>query len=201
MNTIRPILLRAVNMLFIMTLLCGIIYPLLITGISQLFFKDKANGSLIEVNGVKYGSELLGQQYGGDNYLWGRIMNINTDLFTDTEGNALMYAGPSNISPAGEKYQTLIEERVDKIRQSDPDTTMDKIPVDLVTISGSGMDPHISVAAAEYQIKRIAQTRNMTEDKVRAIIDQYTTGRFAGIFGERVVNVLKVNLALDGILQ
>ncbi len=201
MNTIKPILLRAVKMLFIMTLLCGIIYPLLITGISQLFFKDKANGSLIEVNGVKYGSELLGQQYGGDNYLWGRIMNINTDLFTDTEGNALMYAGPSNISPAGEKYQTLIEERVDKIRQSDPDATMDKIPVDLVTISGSGMDPHISVAAAEYQIKRIAQTRNMTEDNVRAIIDQYTTGRFAGIFGERVVNVLKVNLALDGILQ
>lgn len=188
-------------MLFIMTLLCGIIYPLLITGISQIFFKDKANGSLIQVNGVKYGSELLGQQYTGDNYLWGRIMNINTGLFTDAEGNALMYAGPSNISPASEKYQTLVEERADKIRQSNPNGAMDKIPVDLVTVSGSGMDPHISVAAAEYQIKRIAKTRNMTEDEVRTIIDQYTTGRFAGIFGERVVNVLKVNLALDGILK
>ncbi|WMJ90429.1 potassium-transporting ATPase subunit KdpC [Anaerocolumna sp. MB42-C2] len=201
MNIIKPILLRAVKMLFIMTLLCGIIYPLLITGISQIFFKDKANGSLIQVNGVKYGSELLGQQYTGDNYLWGRIMNINTGLFTDAEGNALMYAGPSNISPASEKYQTLVEERADKIRQSNPNGAMDKIPVDLVTVSGSGMDPHISVAAAEYQIKRIAKTRNMTEDEVRTIIDQYTTGRFAGIFGERVVNVLKVNLALDGILK
>lgn len=201
MKTLKTVLPKAIYILLVMTLICGIIYPLVVTGISQLFFKEKANGSIIEVNGKKYGSELLGQQFTGDKYLWGRIMNINTTTFQDEKGNAVMYAAPSNLSPASDKYKRLVAERVERIKKSNPDMQVDKIPVDLVTCSGSGMDPHISVAAAQYQIKRIAKSRNMTNQDVQKIIDKYTTGRFAGIFGEKVVNVLKVNLALDGIIQ
>lgn len=201
MNTIKSILPKAIKIILIMTLLCGVIYPLIVTGLSQLFFKDNANGSIIEVDGVKYGSELLGQQYTGDEYMWGRIMNVNTGMFTDEDGNPVLYAGPSNISPASDDFQKLITERVESIKKSNPDADVDKIPVDLVTSSGSGLDPHISLAAAEYQVPRIAKSRNMTQEEVRGILDTYTTGRFAGIFGEKVVNVLEVNLALDGILD
>lgn len=201
MKTIKSILPKAVKLVLIMTILCGLIYPLIVTAISQVFFKDKANGSIIEVNGVKYGSELLGQQYTGDRYLWGRIMNIDTQTFTDENGNAVMYAKPSNISPASEEYKELITERTEKIKAANPNTDMNKVPVDLVTCSGSGVDPHISIAAAQYQVERIARNRNITEAQVQKMIDKYTTGRFAGIFGEKVVNVLEVNLALDGILK
>ena len=201
MKTIKMVWSGAIKILLIMTVLCGIIYPLIVTGISQLFFKEKANGSIIEVNGVKYGSELLGQQFTGDQYLWGRIMNINMKTFKDRKGNAVMYAEPSNLSPASEAYKKLIAQRVERIRKSNPDAATANIPVDLVTCSGSGMDPHISIAAAQYQVKRIAKSRNMTDSEVQKIINKYTTGRFVGIFGEKVVNVLKVNLALDGILH
>lgn len=201
MKTLKTILPKALKMILVMTVLCGVVYPLIVTGISQLFFKDKANGSIIEVDGVKYGSELLGQQYLGDSYLWGRIMNINTDTFKNENGDPLLYAVPSNISPASEEYESLIEERVAMIKNANQDADMDKIPIDLVTSSGSGLDPHISVAAAVYQVPRIAKNRNMTEEDVQEIIDKYTTGRFVGIFGEEVVNVLEVNLALDGILK
>lgn len=201
MKTIKITLPKAFKLILIMTLLCGIIYPLFVTGIAQILFKDKANGSMIEVNGVKYGSELLGQQYTGDEYLWGRIMYLNTTTYKDDKGNAVMYAEPSNSSTASEEYEQLIAERVTKIKQANPDPDMDKVPVDLVTCSGSGLDPHISVAAAKYQVERVAAKRNMTEEEVQNIIDKYTTGRFAGIFGEKVVNVLEVNLALDGILK
>lgn len=201
MKTIKSILPGAFKLIIIMTILCGVIYPLAVTGISQLFFKDKANGSILEANGVKYGSTLLGQQYTSDNYLWGRIMNIDTDTFTDKNGIQVMYANPSNKSTASTEYAALIHERVQKIKHANPDADTDAIPVDLVTCSGSGMDPHISVAAAAYQVARIADSRHISADKVQEIIDTYTTGRLAGIFGEKTVNVLQVNLALDGILK
>lgn len=198
MKTIKSTLLQAMKLILILTIICGVIYPLVVTGVSQLFFKDKANGSIIEVDVIKYGSELLGQQYIGNEYMWGRLMNIDTQTFKDENGNSLMYAVPSNLSTADEKYKNLIDERIEKIKKADPAAQNDQIPVDLVTCSGSGMDPHISVAAAEYQVERIAQARNISKEKVQEIIDKYTTKRLAGIFGENVVNVLQVNLALDG---
>lgn len=200
MKAKNAVLWKAFILMVIMTVVCGILYPLLITGIAQVFFKDKANGSIVKVNGVSYGSELLGQQFTGNEYLWGRIMNVDTDTFTDKDGSPVMFAYPSNLTPADDKYAAIIEERVTKIKQTNPDADTDKIPVDLVTCSGSGMDPDISVAAANYQVDRIAKNRNMTTEEVQAVIDQYTTGRFLGIFGEKTVNVLKVNLALDEIL-
>ena len=128
-------------------------------------------------------------------------MNLDVSTYQDEDGNTLMYAAPSNLSPASEEYEALVAERIEKLRKSNPDMNEEAVPVDLVTCSGSGLDPHISPAAAQYQVARIAKANDMTEESVREIIDKCTDGRFLGIFGEETVNVLKVNLMLDGILE
>ena len=200
MKTLKNILPRATVIFLIFTLLCGVVYTGVVTGLAQLIFPDKANGSIIEVDEKKYGCELLGQQYKDDGHMWGRIMNIDVSTYKDENGKTLMYASPSNLSPASKEYEALVKERVEKLRAANLDMDETAIPVDLVTCSGSGLDPHISPAAAEYQVVRIAKANNITEDEVREIIDECTDGKFLGIFGEETVNVLKVNLMLDGIL-
>ena len=201
MKELKSTLPKALTIFLIFTFVCGILYTGVVTGVAQLFFPDKANGSIIEVDGKKYGCELLGQQHTDDAHIWGRIMNIDVSTYKDESGHTLMYAAPSNLSPASEEYDALVAERVEKLRAANPDMDETAIPVDLVTCSGSGLDPHISPAAAEYQVARIAKANDMTEDEVRAIIEKCTDGRFLGLFGEETVNVLKVNLMLDGILE
>ena len=201
MKELKSTLPKALTIFLILTFVCGILYTGVVTGVAQLFFPEKANGSIIEVDGKKYGCELLGQQYTDDAHMWGRIMNIDVSTYKDESGHTLMYAAPSNLSPASEEYEALVAERVEKLRAANPDMDETAIPVDLVTCSGSGLDPHISPAAAEYQVARIAKANDMTEDEVRAIIEKCTDGRFLGLFGEETVNVLKVNLMLDGILE
>lgn len=201
MKTLRNVLPRAAVIFVIFTLLCGIVYTGVVTGIAQLIFPKQANGSIIEVDGKKYGCELLGQQYTDEKHMWGRNMNLDISTYKDKHGKTLMYAVPSNLSPASEEYKKLVAERVEMLRAANPDMDEAAVPVDLVTCSGSGLDPHISPAAAEYQVARIAKTNSMTEDKVREIIQKCTSGKFLGIFGEETVNVLKVNLMLDGILR
>lgn len=201
MKALKSTLPKALIIFLIFTFVCGILYTGIVTGLAQLLFPDKANGSIIEVDGKKYGCELLGQQYTDDAHMWGRIMNLDVSTYKDEDGNTLMYAAPSNLSPASEEYEELVAERVEKLREANPDMDETAIPVDLVTCSGSGLDPHISPAAAEYQVARIAKANDMTEAEVRTIIEQCTSGRFLGVFGEETVNVLKVNLMLDGILE
>ncbi len=201
MKLIKSVWAKALSVLLVFTVLCGVIYPLAVTGISQLFFHNQANGSIIEVNGKKYGSTLLAQQFTGNQYLWGRIMNLDTKTHKDKDGKAILYAVPSNLNPASEKYGELVKQRVEKIQAASPEKKGAPIPEDLVTCSGSGLDPHISPAAAEYQAARIAKARNLSAQQVRDVISKYTTGRFLGIFGQETVNVLQVNLALDGILK
>lgn len=201
MKELKSTLPKALTIFLIFTFVCGILYTGVVTGVAQLFFPEKANGSIIEVDGKKYGCELLGQQYTDDAHMWGRIMNIDVSTYKDENGHTLMYAAPSNLSPASEEYEALVAERVEKLRAANPDMEEIAIPVDLVTCSGSGLDPHISPAAAEYQVARIAKANDMTEDEVQAIIEKCTDGRFLGLFGEETVNVLKVNLMLDGILE
>jgi K+-transporting ATPase ATPase C chain len=201
MKTFKNVLSRAVVIFLIFTVLCGVVYTGVVTGIAQLIFPDKANGSIIEVDGKKYGSELLGQQFTDDTYMWGRIMNIDISTFTDENGKMLMYAGASNLSPASEEYADLVAKRVEELRAANPDMDETAIPVDLVTCSGSGLDPHISPAAAEYQVPRIANARGISEDEVRDVIEKCSSGKFLGVFGEETVNVLKTNLMLDGILE
>lgn len=201
MKELKTVFPKALTIFLIFTFVCGILYTGVVTGVAQLFFPEKANGSIIEVDGKKYGCELLGQQYTDDAHMWGRIMNIDVSTYKDENGHTLMYAAPSNLSPASEEYEALVAERVEKLRAANPDMDETAIPVDLVSCSGSGLDPHISPAAAEYQVARIAKANDMTEDEVRAIIEKCTDGRFLGVFGEETVNVLKVNLMLDGILE
>lgn len=201
MKTLKNVLPRAAMIFLVFTLLCGGVYTGLITGLAQLIFPEKANGSIIEVNGVKYGSELLGQHYTDNAHMWGRIMSLDVGTFQDKDGNMLMYSAPSNLSPASKEYAALVTQRVDMLRAANPAMDETAIPVDLVTGSGSGLDPHISPAAAEYQVARIANASDKTSDEVRDIIAECTNGRFLGVFGEKTVNVLKVNLMLDGILS
>ncbi len=182
------------------TVLCGVIYTGVVTGAAQALFPHEANGSIIEVDGVKYGSEVVGQQFTGETHMWGRIMNPNAGTFTDNEGNPVMWYGPSNLSPASDEFDALVAQRVAEIRAAHPEKVNAPIPSDLVTCSGSGLDPHISPAAAEYQVDRLARANGIAPAEVRTIIELCTEQPQLGILGDPCVNVLKVNLMLDGIL-
>jgi K+-transporting ATPase KdpC subunit len=183
-SQLRP----AFFMLLIFTVITGIIYPLTVTGIAQVIFPHQSNGSLIFVDGKVAGSELIGQQFDDSQYFWGRPSAV--------EYSAALSSG-SNYGPMNPALMDSVQARIDMLKAADPNNTL-PIPVDLVTASGSGLDPHISVAAALYQVSRVASARGWSEAEVTSIIEQYTEGRQFGIFGEPRVNVLKLNLALDG---
>lgn len=189
---------RALGVFALFTVVCGLGYTLVVTGIAQVAFPYRANGSLIKVDDKIVGSELIGQNFEDGDHMWGRIQNVS--VVEDENGELMAYGAPSNLSPASEEYQELVDARVEKIRAANPDADMDAVPVDLVTCSGSGLDPEISPDAAEYQVPRLAKATGKSEDEVRDIIAQCTKGRFLGVFGEPTVNVLKVNLMLDGTL-
>ncbi len=189
---------RALGVFALFTVVCGLGYTLVVTGIAQVAFPYQANGSLIKVDDKIVGSELIGQNFEDEDHMWGRIQNVS--VVEDENGELMAYSAPSNLSPASEEYQELVDARAEKIRAANPDADMDAVPVDLVTCSGSGLDPEISPDAAEYQVPRLAKATGKSEDEVREIIAQCTKGRFLGVFGEPTVNVLKVNLMLDGTL-
>lgn len=189
---------RALGVFALFTVVCGLGYTLIVTGIAQVAFPYQANGSLIKVDDKIVGSELIGQSFEDEDHMWGRIQNVT--IVEGEDGGLMAYGAPSNLSPASEEYRQLVDARVEKIRAANPDAGMDAVPVDLVTCSGSGLDPEISPDAAEYQVPRLAKATGKSEDEVRDIIAQCTKGRFLGVFGEPTVNVLKVNLMLDGVL-
>lgn len=189
---------RALGVFALFTIVCGLGYTLVVTGIAQVAFPYQANGSLIKVDDKIVGSELIGQNFEDEDHMWGRIQNVS--VVEDENGELMVYSAPSNLSPASEEYQELVDARVEKIRAANPDADMDAVPVDLVTCSGSGLDPEISPDAAEYQVPRLAKATGKSEDEVRDVIAKCSKGRFLGVFGEPTVNVLKVNLMLDGVL-
>lgn len=199
MKTVKSVIPKMLGFFLVMLVITSLIYPAVITAAARAMFPDQAAGSIIVGNdGKRYGSELLAQEFTGENYMWGRIMNVDTATFTGEDGEPLLYSWASNKSPAGEELEALVAERVERLRAANREQGDEPIPVDLVTCSGSGLDPDISPAAAEYQVQRIADARGMRPEDVQAVIDRYTTGRTFGLFGEPRVNVLKVNLALDG---
>lgn len=189
---------RALGVFALFTVVCGLGYTLVVTGVAQIAFPYQANGSLIKVDGKVVGSELIGQNFDDEAHMWGRIQNVS--IVEGEDGELMAYGTPSNLSPASEEYRRLVDARVERIRAANPDADMDAVPVDLVTCSGSGLDPEISPDAAEYQVPRLAKATGRSEDEVRDIIAACTKGRFLGVFGEPTVNVLKVNLMLDGAL-
>lgn len=182
----------ALILLGVMVLFTGIIYPVLVTLIAQVVFPHQANGSLIESEGKYLGSELIGQQFDQEGFFWGRP---SATLPFPYNGSA---SSASNYGPSNEELLVNIQKRIDALKKSDPGNTM-PIPVDLVTYSASGLDPHISVAAALYQVPRVARQRHMSEEIIREMVDRYTEGRQFGVLGESRVNVLRLNLALDKI--
>ena len=189
---------RALGVFALFTVVCGLGYTLVVTGIAQVAFPYQANGSLIKVDDKIVGSELIGQNFDDEAHMWGRIQNVS--IVEGEDGELMAYGAPSNLSPASEEYRQLVDARVKKIRAANPDADMDAVPVDLVTCSGSGLDPEISPDAAEYQVPRLAKATGKSKGEVREVIAQCTKGRFLGVFGEPTVNVLKVNLMLDGAL-
>jgi K+-transporting ATPase ATPase C chain len=196
LRQIRP----AIVLIVLMTVLTGLAYPLAVTGIAQLLFPRQAAGSLIEKDGKAIGSELIGQNFADAKYFHGR-----PSATTDTDPNdatktvpAPYNAGNSGGSNAGPTSKALIERvkgDTDKLKEEN----QAPVPVDLVTTSASGLDPDVTPAAAEFQVPRVAKARNLTEDRVRALVADNTAGRWLGILGEPRVNVLQLNLALDAV--
>jgi K+-transporting ATPase ATPase C chain len=185
----------ALAALFALTVLTGIAYPLLVTGIAWAAFPDQAGGSLLTRDGHRVGSRLIGQSFDQPGYFWGRL-----SATTDSDGKALAFNGASSVaSNLGPTNPALIDEvkgRIDALHAADPGNDA-AIPVDLVTSSGSGLDPDTSPAGALYQVGRVARARGMDESRVRELVERHIVGRALGILGEPRVHVLELNLALD----
>ena len=183
---IRP----AITLFILLSLVTGLLYPLLVTGISQAVFPAQAAGSLIERDGKLIGSRLIGQNFTDPKYFWSR-----PSATRPYPNNAAASSG-SNLGPLNPALKAAVESRVKVLREVDPGNTA-PVPVDLVTASASGLDPHISPAAADYQAGRVARVRGLAPEAVRALVAQHTEDRQWGVFGEPRVNVLELNLALD----
>jgi K+-transporting ATPase ATPase C chain len=186
MSELRP----ALIVFALLTLLTGIAYPLVVTGIGQAAFHSNANGSIIESGRHAVGSQLLGQPFTGPKYFWSRPSATGPSPY-----NGAVSSG-SNQGPINPALEAAVKERIAALRAADPGNTA-PVPVDLVTASGSGLDPHISPAAAEYQVQRVARERELSAGEVRRLVEQATEGRTFGVLGEPRVNVLELNLALD----
>jgi potassium-transporting ATPase KdpC subunit len=182
----------AILFLIVFTVITGVIYPLVVTGIAQTLFRHQANGSLITSGGKTIGSELIGQPFSDPRYFWGRLSATSPFPY-----NAASSSG-SNLGPENPALQDEVKARLDALKAVDPGNSL-PIPVDLVTSSGSGLDPDISIAAADYQIQRVARYRQLPEAQVSALVLHFTKGRQWGFLGEPRVNVLQLNLALDNL--
>jgi len=180
----------ALRMLVVLTALTGLVYPLVMTGIAQIAFPKAANGSLIVINGKNLGSTLIGQPFDDPKYFWSRPSATSPQPYNGAS------SGASNQGARNPALADAVKDRIKALRDADPDNKA-PVPVDLVTASGSGLDPHISVAAAEYQIGRVAKARSLPEQQVRSLVSENTEARTFGILGEPRVNVLALNLALD----
>lgn len=183
-----------------MVVVCGLIYPLALTGVSQVLFPTQANGSLIEVNGQEVGSTLVGQDFQDERLFKCRPSAYNYNTYTqeqvDDESYAGVASGSNNYAPTNPDLISRVQEDIDAFLAANPNVNKADIPMDIVTASGSGLDPHISVASATIQIEAIAQASGLSEQELKDIIANHTTGKFLGIFGEETVNVLECNLEI-----
>jgi K+-transporting ATPase ATPase C chain len=195
LKEIRP----AIVLLVALTLITGVIYPFAMTGIARVIFPTQSQGSLVEENGKIVGSALIGQEFKSDRYFHGRpSATVAPDPNDATKTVSVPYnaanSGGSNLGPTNKSLVDRVQGEMEKLKQESPSS---EVPIDLVTTSGSGLDPHISPAAAHFQVPRVAKARNMSEDSVRRLVDEQVEGRTLGILGEPRVNVLALNLALD----
>ncbi|MBO2705733.1 potassium-transporting ATPase subunit KdpC [Lactiplantibacillus plantarum] len=188
---------KSILAVIVITIICGI-YTLIVSAIGQTFFTSQANGSLVRSDQTVRGSALIAQPFTSKKYLWGRQMNITVGDITGQKNNKnIMYSVASQMSPNDKSYQKEIIDKEKTIKRLNPNANYRHVPIDLVTNSGSGLDPEISPTAAKYQVKRIAKARHVSVQKIQRVIDQNTKTRTLGILGEPRVNVLETNLALD----
>jgi len=178
----------------LLTLITGVVYPAVTTLIGTLAFHDRVNGSVIEVDGRAVGSRLIGQPFSGAKYFWSRPSATTPQPYNGEASSG------SNLGPTNPALEMAVSDRIAALKEADPDNVA-PIPVDLVTASASGLDPHISPPAAEYQVARVARERGVSADAVRALVAKATEGRTFGVLGEPRVNVLELNLALDASLK
>jgi K+-transporting ATPase ATPase C chain len=188
----KTLLRPALSLFVVLTLMTGFLYPLLVTGVSKIAFPDEAAGSIVERDGKPVGSLLIGQNFTDPGHFWGR------PSATGPQPNNASNSSGSNLGPNNPALADAVKARIDALRAADPGNTQ-PVPVELVTASASGLDPHISPAAAEFQVGRVARVRGVDAAKVRELVAQHTEGRQFGVFGEPRVNVLALNLALDAI--
>ena len=191
MNTITRTLRPALSVFLLLTLVTGLAYPLLVTGIAQVLFATAANGSIVTVDGKAVGSTLIGQSFTSPKYFWGR------PSATAPMANNGLASGGSNLGANNPALLDAVKGRVDALKAADPENTL-PVPIDLVTASGSGLDPEISLAAAHYQAARIAKARALPLAQVQALIDANAKTPWLGVVGEPRINVLALNLLLDG---
>jgi potassium-transporting ATPase KdpC subunit len=188
----RQIIKPAVLLFLVLSVLCGVLYPLLVTVVAQTIFPSQANGSLIRRNGKTVGSSLLGQPFDDPKYFWSRPSATSPAPYDAANSSG------SNLGPTNPALVEAVRARIAALRAADPDNRL-PVPIDLVTTSASGLDPHISPAAAEYQIHRVANARGLIEDTIRRLVALHTEGRTLGLLGEPRVNVVELNLELDGV--
>jgi K+-transporting ATPase ATPase C chain len=193
--TMISILRPAAVLLGVFTLVTGIAYPLAVTGVAQVAFPAQANGSLLERGGHVVGSALIGQSFDDARYFWGRPSATSPSPY-----DARASTG-SNLGPSNPALAASVRDRVAALRAAHPEHAVEPVPVDLVTASGSGLDPHVSPAAALFQVGRVARARGLSEERVRALVEAHVEGRSLGLLGEPRVNVLRLNLALDDLAR
>ena len=181
---------QSLSLLLLMTVITGVLYPLAATGLAQLIFPHQANGSLMVKDGKPIGSALIGQSFTDTKYFWGRPSATSPNPYNGASSSG------SNLGPTNPALTDAVKQRIAALRAADPGN-LAPVPVDLVTASGSGLDPQISPAAAQYQLARVAKARGMPAAKVQALVNKFTDGRQFGLLGEPRVNVLQLNLALD----
>ena len=197
---------QALLVTIVLLLICGLLFPLLLTGLSKVFFPSQAAGSLVTVDGQVVGAKNVGQEFTEDYYLWGRPSAYHYNSYVEGEDGTPYYtdgtpfsglgSGSNNYAPSNPALAERVEQDLEAFLKKNPDVKKENIPTDLLTASGSGLDPHISPASAEIQIPRIAKSSGLDEEKLREIVKNNTSGKLFGIFGEETVNVLKVNIEI-----
>lgn len=190
----------------VLMVLCGLLYPCLLTAVSSVILPKQAGGNLITVNGKTVGAEFVGQEFTEDYFMWSRPSACHYNVYTETADGEKQYndgtafgglrSGSDNYAPSNPALAERVEKDMEAFLAKNPDVKKEDIPTDLMTASGSGLDPHISPAAAQVQVARIAQASGLTEEEVQKIVDENTEGKMLGVFGEETVNVLKVNIGI-----
>lgn len=197
---------QAVLVTVVLMLICGLLFPCLLTGLSSVIFPHQAGGSLITVNGMAVGAEHVGQEFTKDCYMWSRPSAYHYNVYTESEDGRKYYndgtefgglaSGSNNYAPSNPALVERVEADMEAFLEKNPEIKREDIPTDLLTASGSGLDPHISPASAQIQLPRIAQASGLSEESLQEIVKRNTAGKLLGVFGEETVNVLKVNIEI-----